>query len=127
MDDFLYWLTGAIDTSGQFIVHPSSCRFRLSLLAENEDLLSATKRATGLGNVYPVRVYGSTRPRVSWEIQSKEDCSSLVRLLETYPLRTTKQVEYMVWRRAVTFWCSDEGTREERREALTYLGNLIGS
>jgi len=124
-DDLAYWLTGLIDAAGTFTIYPSSCRFRLSLLAEDAAVLEDIRTEVGVGGVYPITVYGNTRPRFSWEVQSKQDCSALSRFLDQYPLRTSKQASYMVWRRAVAFWNSSEGTSEERREALNYLSKLL--
>src|ERR1700746_3115859 len=117
-DEFAYWLTGLIDLSGTFAVHPSSCRFRLSMVSEDAAVLEDICSQVGVGAVYPIPVYGKTRRRLSWEVQSKSDCAFLSRFLDQSPLRTSKQTSYLVWRRAVAFWNSTEGTREERREAM---------
>lgn len=94
------------------------------MVTEDASVLEDICSRVGIGHVYPVPVYGTTRPRHSWEVQSKSDCSYLSRFLDQYPLRTSKQTSYLIWRRAVAFWNSEEGTREERREALTYLSQL---
>jgi hypothetical protein len=96
------------------------------MVTEDASILEDICVQIGVGNVYSVPVYGTTRPRHSWELQSKGDCAFLSRFLDQYPLRTSKQASYMVWRRAVAFWNSDEGTREERREAMFYLSRLLG-
>lgn len=75
---------------------------------------------TSIGSLYPQKVYGATRPRGHWEIQSKPDCVALTRVLDLYPLRTRKQDAYMVWKRAVFYWTRDEDSGE-RHEALSYL------
>ena len=124
-NDFAYWLIGLIDASGTFSITPASCRFRLSFSSDELEVLNEIRSQMNIGGVYPVPVYGTTNPRHSWEVQSKRDCLVLADFLAQFPLRTTKQVPCLIWRRAVAFWNSNEGSREERRTALTYLSRLI--
>lgn len=105
------WLAGYIDAKGHFSIRPSgACKFKLytPLTVLIQDL-------AGFGTTHLHKT-----GQWSWEVQSKNDCQSLIEVLDLYSLRSPKQTEYLVWRRAVVFWNYDDGGID-RRQAVEFL------
>jgi hypothetical protein len=40
----------------------------------------------------------------SWTVYRKVECMRLVELLDQYPLRAKKMMDYAIWKQAVIFW-----------------------
>ena len=102
------WLSGYIDAKGHFSVKP--CRFKLY-----SNMCDLIRDFVGFGTVHSHKT-----GQYSWEVQSKADCLALTELLDLHPLRSSKQTEYLVWRRAVVFWNQADNVID-RKQAMDFL------
>lgn len=117
MDDaFGHWLAGFIDGEGCFWIQWHSrgncprCGFSITLRSDDEAILREARERTGLGNL-TISMAGRGRQceAVRWAISTKAGCLALVDLLDRFPLRAKKQVDYRIWRRAVLRWAQRSG------------------
>ena len=104
-----YWLAGFIDGEGCFVVKghtrgtyaPS---FAVKLRRDDRAILVAAQRFVGAGVVADVEGDGVSKPQVKWTVQDREGCQRLVDILDKYPLRAKKRLDYATWREAVCEW-----------------------
>lgn len=106
---FGYYLAGLIDGEGCFRVQrhergTHSCTFTMKLRADDRTILDRAQRWLKAGTISDVPSDGSNHPQVRWAVQDKEGCQRLVDVLDKYPLRAKKAVDYMTWREAVCEW-----------------------
>ena len=107
---FAYWLTGLIDGEGHFAIkaHTRGTHapyFQLKLRADERGIVERIKRSLGVGTV-SIEERSDANPMVKYVIQDKAGCQRLVDLLDKYPLRAKKAVDYWMWREAVCEWTS---------------------
>ncbi|UXE03958.1 DNA methylase [Mycobacterium phage Phalconet] len=105
---FAYWLAGLIDGEGCFTIkahtrgtHAPS--FAIKLRADDVAVLEHARRTLGAGTVtIERRAEGNDMAR--WVVGDKAGCQRLVDLLDKYPLRAKKRIDYWTWREAVCEW-----------------------
>jgi len=105
---FAYWLAGLIDGEGCFTIkahtrgtHAPS--FAIKLRADDIAVLEHARRTLGAGTVtIERRAEGNDMAR--WVVGDKVGCQRLVDLLDKYPLRAKKRIDYWTWREAVCEW-----------------------
>ncbi|ADU15949.1 methyltransferase [Mycobacterium phage Taj] len=105
---FAYWLAGLIDGEGCFTIkahtrgtHAPS--FAIKLRADDAAVLEHARRTLGAGTVtIERRAEGNDMAR--WVVGDKAGCQRLVDLLDKYPLRAKKRIDYWTWREAVCEW-----------------------
>ncbi|QNN98904.1 DNA methylase [Mycobacterium phage Mova] len=105
---FAYWLAGLIDGEGCFTIkahtrgtHAPS--FAIKLRADDIAVLEHARRTLGAGTVtIERRTEGNDMAR--WVVGDKVGCQRLVDLLDKYPLRAKKRIDYWTWREAVCEW-----------------------
>ena len=103
-----HWMAGLIDGEGCFTIRKGTrvncyCEFALGLRLDDRAVLDELVAATGLGKVRHHRKTVGT-DFAEWRVVSKPDCSALSHLLEEFPLRAKKRLDYEVWKRAVDVW-----------------------
>lgn len=115
--DFGHWLAGFIDGEGCLTICHSAgkkaytCRLMLSLRMDDRPLLDHLMSATGLGfvkrkQVGPNSGRANEKPQATWQVHKKAELVRLVEILDTYPLRSKKARDYVIWREAVLLWAS---------------------
>lgn len=108
---FAYWLSGLIDGEGCFTIkaHARGTHapmFRLKLRADDGGIVRRIHKSMGVGTITEHKAREGSAPQVSWDVQDKAGCQRLVDLLDKYPLRAKKAVDYWTWREAVCEWTS---------------------
>jgi len=106
---FAYWLSGLIDGEGHFAIKAHSRGthapyFALKMRADERGTLDRIRRSLGVGVVSLEAK--EPNPMAKYVIQDKAGCQRLVDLLDKYPLRAKKQLDYWTWREAVCEWTS---------------------
>jgi hypothetical protein len=91
------------------------CFMSLGLRDDDAPLARWLRERSGLGTLYPVPAYRTSKPQVRWLVRTQADCRALVELLDRYELRGRKRREYETWRTAVEIASSGIA---ERRLAL---------
>lgn len=104
---FAYWLAGLIDGEGHFAIkrHTRGTHapyFQLRMRADERGTLERIRRTLGTGTI--VEEEHEPNPMVKFSIGDKAGCQRLVDLLDKYPLRAKKQIDYWTWREAVCEW-----------------------
>jgi hypothetical protein len=105
---FAYWLGGLIDGEGHFAIKKHSRGthapyFQLHMRADEEGTLRGIHRHLRIGTITRDEKR-EPNPMVKWVVQDKEGCQRLVDLLDKYPLRAKKRLDYNIWREAVCEW-----------------------
>jgi DNA modification methylase len=103
-----YWLAGFIDGEGCFLVKGHgrgtyAPTFTLKVRRDDRAALVQAQRFVRAGQVEDVDG-GDARPQVRWAVQDREGCQRLVDVLDKYPLRAKKRLDYLLWREAVCEW-----------------------
>lgn len=104
---FCYWLAGLIDGEGCFTIKAHTRgthapNFTLKMRADEEGTIRAIQRSAGFGTIQHER--HEPNSMVKWSVADKDGCQRLVELLDKYPLRAKKAMDYAVWREAVCEW-----------------------
>lgn len=112
-DGFLDWFAGFVDGEGCFrffLQQGYPCAvFKISLRADDNEVLSMMRERLRLGQIYYHKFRTHSRPQFTWKVQSREECKRLVEILDHHPLRTKKQRDYLIWRKAVLEFCKGRG------------------
>ncbi|SRR5213083_1883031 len=114
-DGFGYYLAGLIDGEGSFIIARKERGYhavmRMKLRDDDAAILYECQRRTGLGRVFPEKVYAATgrdvrnvHPQMVWAVHSKADVAKLVLILQCFPLRAKKRTDFEIWCLAVREW-----------------------
>ena len=107
MENFYNWFVGFVDGEGCF-----SCtlnngslnfRFKISLRADDKDILEEIRNKLGFGKVvyepyYRRNIVLKGKPQYKFVLYSKKDREKLIEILDTYPLRSKKKKDYEVWK-----------------------------
>ena len=127
---FAYWLSGLIDGEGHFAIkqHTRGTHapfFQLKMRADERGTLERIRRSLGVGTITDEP--REPNPMVKYVIGDKAGCQRLVDLLDKYPLRAKKQIDYWTWREAVCEWTSrPRGNRWHGQADNTQMASLRG-
>ena len=104
---FAYWLAGLIDGEGHFAIKRHSRGthapyFQLKMRRDERGTLEIIKRTLGVGTLRDTPA--EPHPQSVYLIQDKAGCQRLIDLLDKYPLRAKKRLDYQIWREAVCEW-----------------------
>jgi hypothetical protein len=125
---FAYWLGGLIDGEGHFAIKQHSRGthapyFNLKMRADEEGTLRQIERHLRIGTIR--REEREPNDLVNWTVQDKEGCQRLVDLLDKYPLRAKKRLDYAIWREAVCEWTDrPRGNRWHGGTDNTHMADL---
>lgn len=125
---FAYWLSGLIDGEGHFGIkaHTRGTHapfFALKMRSDERGLLERICRTLGVGTISEER--REPNPMVKYVIQDKSGCQRLVDLLDKYPLRAKKRLDYWAWREAVCDWSArPRGNRWAGQADNTHMAHL---
>ncbi|WP_165614056.1 DNA methyltransferase [Mycobacteroides chelonae] len=108
---FAYWLAGFIDGEGCFRVQRHergtyTCTFSINVRRDERATLEAIKRFLSVGTISEHEGSGNANPLCRYAIQDKAGCIRLVQILDKYPLRAKKRLDYEAWAEAVSEWSS---------------------
>lgn len=122
MDDaFGHWLAGFLDGEGCFCVARTCggrsriCSLNVAVRSDDRAILEEIQRETGIGKVYDSPGRGTTKPYSRWIVQTQPECAALVEILDRYPLRAKKALDYMLWKEAVAIWCANRNKHSTER------------
>ena len=112
------WFAGFVDGEGCFVIRKYSDgkhrpAFQLNLREDDIGVLLRIHSSLELGRIYPERAgrgrdgYWS-KPKAKWFVQNLAGCRRLVDVFDTFPLRSKKLRDYLVWRQAVIECCSPQ-------------------
>lgn len=72
--------------------------------ADDTPLLESLHSETVLGTLLSRAARGRLKPQIEWKIVAKADCLRLIELLDAFPLRGRKSLDYAIWRAAAHWW-----------------------
>lgn len=134
--DFGHWLAGFIDGEGCFYITSTTPaasaagalrpKFVLSLRADDRAVIEAARdQLGGLGRIDEYEPSGPGKRTVRWGLQSQGDCEALCTVLDTYPLRSKKKNDYLIWREAVAAAAELRRGSVKAREGNAEIYNFI--
>jgi LAGLIDADG endonuclease len=103
-------LAGFIEAEGWLGIVPSTdrrswrCVCSVGIRDDDFGLLRDFQRITGLGSLARCPAQGNAAPQVAWNIASRVECAHLVEILDTYPMRGRKSLEFQAWADAIQAW-----------------------
>lgn len=100
------------------------CLFSLTMRADDEALLTELAQATALGRITSVPARNTSNPQTDWHITAKSDCLRLCEILDRYPLRGRKSLDYAIWCAAVNWWTGGRPTKTWRHRDWTPMRYL---
>jgi hypothetical protein len=105
-DGFGHWLAGFIDGEGCFVVsrQRGRPRFRIQVRDDDRQILEETIARTGIGRLYAIAAYRTSRSQAAWEVGDKAGAARLCVILDRFPLRAKKRHDYALWREVVAEW-----------------------
>jgi hypothetical protein len=116
------WFAGFADGESHFgIDRRGAPRFMIALRLDDLGILEALCVTFG-GNV-SLAMTRLPHPNASWCVSGKRDLPGLVRYFDRFPLRSKKARDYVIWRRAVTYYCA-HGAGPRGGVAPPYLAAL---
>jgi len=103
---FAYWLAGLIDGEGHFAIKAHARgthapQFTLKMRADERGTLEMIRRKFGHGTITNDT---GANPMLRWTLGDKAGCQALVDMLDKYPLRAKKMIDFWTWRAAVIEW-----------------------
>ncbi len=112
------WFAGFVDGEGCFVIRKYSYgkhrpAFQLNLREDDIGVLLLIHSSLELGRIYREPAgrgrdgYWS-KPMAKWFVQNLAGCRRLVDVFDTFPLRSKKSQDYLVWREAVIECCSQQ-------------------
>jgi hypothetical protein len=123
-NNFNSWFAGLTDGEGSFIINRSirkphgayknthvifSTRFNMSLRDDDKATLELIKNTLGIGSIIHIpkekyryeHSFDNSRNQSMFRNKNMDDCLFLVRLFNTYPLRSKKAKDFHTWTEAV--------------------------
>lgn len=128
---FGHWLAGFIDGEGHFQIAKNTqktgytCRFGLTVRADDERILTTIRDTLGFGTVYRYLPRQDVHPATRWQVQSLRDCLALVEILRRYPMRAKKVRDFGIWAEAVEVWRVGQDNRAYARERMGELKEFL--
>ena len=124
---FGHWIAGMIDGDGCFQMTKNSshysCSFNLMQRNDNSAILQEIIKETKIGYPQYLPKYKTSNPLFGWCIGSKNECLSLIHILDQYPLRAKKLQDYLIWKEAVLLLTPGDNSTWEKiailRDKLT--------
>jgi hypothetical protein len=95
------------------------CGVYVRLRDDDQDLLEWLVALTGLGRLRRVPEQPTSRPQISWTVESQADCTALLRLIGGCGFHGRRSAELRLWTEAVDLWTS--GTAAKRRAGLPQI------
>ena len=102
-----------------------SCRMSLRIRDDDQDLIEWLVAITGLGRLYRVPAYRTSRPQIGWTIDSQDECLELQRLLCRCGFHGRRAAELAIWTTALETWTRGHGM--ERRAAMNALRHRLAA
>lgn len=115
------WASGLIDGEGCFSIHKKYERnsidcfrpeFQIQLRDDNHYAIESFIRAVGCGYVIKRKAQKASlkrnlsKPTIVCMYRTKEEVWSIVKLLDEFPLRGKKKLDYEIWKKAVLIYLS---------------------
>jgi len=142
--DFLNWFAGFVDGEGSFQIKRSirqikppyksitvalGIDFNISLRADDKPVLDFIRDNLGFGRVIYIpktkyRYNGSfpnSKDQYMFRTARMDDCASLVKIFDAYPLHSKKARDFTTWKEAVQVVVNSKGRKSKDRLYLNYL------
>jgi hypothetical protein len=102
-------LAGLLEAESYLALTPNNrdgwrCACAVALREDDMGILREFHHSLGIGRLNAIPARNTSRPQVSWIVDSKAECAALVDLLDRHPLRGRKLSQYWLWRDAVRLW-----------------------
>lgn len=117
--DWCIWFVGFSDGESSFAIdfykdRPGSfrCKFSITLRADDEGVLKSINDNLG-GSLNYNREHGATKSSIRWSVQGKKDIARVIKLFDSFQLKTKKRADYILWRPAACLWLSGGWTAQE--------------
>ena len=95
------------------------CLMTLNQRDDAQETMERLLISTRLGRLRRVAARLTSRPQISWLVDSQDDCRTLLELLESCGFHGRRAAELDIWRRGVRAWTETGG--EKRRSTLRAL------
>lgn len=113
-DAFGNWFSGFFAGEGSLMITAAAnsdgfarhrCVATITLRADDRPVLEEIAQRLDCGKLLDLKARDNTCPSTRWLADNKAECQRLVEVFDAYPLRAKKANDYVVWRKAVTYWC----------------------
>lgn len=124
------FLAGFIEGEASFCIakQPKRTNYRCSMTLcardDDEELLRELANATRLGTITRHGARDGQRPQVTWGFGAKSDCLRMIEILNQWPLRGRKSLDFAIWSAAVEWWTLGDATRTVRFRDWTAMAYL---
>jgi hypothetical protein len=95
------------------------CLMALNQRDDEQETMEWLLASTGIGRLRRVKARLTSKPQISWLVDSQDHCHTLLALLESCGFHGRRAAELDIWRQAVHAWTATGG--EERRTMLRAL------
>jgi hypothetical protein len=109
---FGHWFAGFFAGEGSLLIKnkpqapmgsPVSC---IDAPCDDRPILEEIAQRLDMGKLLDLKGRGRTSPSTRWIVDNKDECRRLVEIFDAHPIRAKKARDYVVWRQAVSYWCS---------------------
>lgn len=76
-------------------------RFILALREDDAEILIRIRGVLGFGRLVWCPRRGATNPAIQFRVQGLRNCMKLVQVLDRFPLRSKKRIQYEIWSAAI--------------------------
>jgi hypothetical protein len=87
-----------------------SCALYLKQRDDEQDTLEWLLSLTGIGRLRRVPARATSKPQISWLVDSQGDCRELVGMIQACGFHGRRAAELRLWREAVRVWTASDGS-----------------
>lgn len=125
VENFYEWLCGLTDGEGAFIISSRGSAyafsFEIRLHEDDQDMLNFIQRTLDIGKVY---TYGKTS---KFMVTKQKDMERIINIFSTYPLNTTKYLNFLDFKKAFELYTSSTAQAVEIGQEIAKIKSGINS